>query len=807
MNQFHSFEREFELRFLKSQGEAFQELFAEIMERRYPGDFQRVRPHGRSGDHKCDGYLASQRTVFQVYGPERLVLHRLLRKLHYDFAGAIQHWAARMERWVFVHNQRAGLPPQAVQVIDDLRNHPGAPLIAVWGYEELRREFHHLRPDAVQSLFPSLSDLADPHPGHRLPRPDAIEKYWTWVATELPDSGPAPHLDALQALNLPIRLATPQQAGHLHSAAAPVADRVTRETDSRPPTADDGSFAKGAVRAATDLAHVLRAHRHLLIVGDAGSGKSTLLCCFARRQAKYLLSRTLARAHRQTPVIVELWRFGPDRPLLDLLVGSVKRSGSSITRDEVLTAVDRGYVALLLDGLDEVSLEHRRECLAQIITFVEQYPQARTVLTSRPFPDPPHQFHRLEIAPLTDYDIATALRAQFDSGREFRMRFAINNPKDFVKHRLRPEVRGLCRQPLTLGLMLTLLVHEDRLPEALYGVYDRFLSLLLDWEVRKGYLPSAAAAAAALEEAAYFMAECDQVSVPAFSWVRAAGRAVVKSRALGVVTNVSAEDIFRILLSTGLLRDLGGVVSFSHQTFLEFLAARHILVAAKHADPVALRPGVARFLCGAMEDVTALLEAHLLGCSDVQELMPLLEEASRQGSNGGRFEALYRAIVFGQELGLDLTYSLRGPEVQQFTEHIDQFLETCIDFQPKALSVLKDAAFGVVTALQWEQSRSWFEGIVAGLETYGWPGAPLYRRLADIGVFECKDALVDDGTDSTAGERVEGLFAFLGALDKDRFDEATQLLVQLDTALVGAGELSYQGGINARQLPLFTCPL
>jgi len=58
----------FENSYLKCHGEAFQELFQTIMERRYPGDFQRVVPWGRAGDLKNDGYLASRRQLFQCYG-------------------------------------------------------------------------------------------------------------------------------------------------------------------------------------------------------------------------------------------------------------------------------------------------------------------------------------------------------------------------------------------------------------------------------------------------------------------------------------------------------------------------------------------------------------------------------------------------------------------------------------------------------------------------------------------------------------------------------------------------------------------
>ncbi len=333
--------------------------------------------------------------------------------------------------------------------------------------------------------------------------------------------------------------------------------------------------------------------------------------------------------------------------------------------------------------------------------------------------------------------------------------------------------------------MLTLLRNEDRLPETLYGVYDRFLSLLLDWEVRKERLPSAATATAALEAAAYAMVERNQTSLLTIDWVRVAGRTVGELRALGVTSGPSAEDILRVVLSTGLLRDLGGEISFSHNTFLEFLAARRILGTAKpaHTDRVALQIGVARFLCGGTTDVTPLLQEHLLHCDDLQAMKPLLREARTSQPIGGGFKTLYDAIMLGEDLGIELAYSMRGPEAEAFGECIDEFVQTCIILKPKALSLLKDAADSVVRTQQWQQSRSWFEQILLGLEAYGWPGAVLHRQLMEMGYFEAVHAFCDDGTDPDARQSAESLFAYLDAVYKDDFANASQHLARVEDSM------------------------
>jgi hypothetical protein len=68
------YEMKFHLTFLEAMGDAFQDFFSSIMELRYPGDFARVRPWGKFGDRKNDGYLRSQRKLFQCYAPRGLTL-------------------------------------------------------------------------------------------------------------------------------------------------------------------------------------------------------------------------------------------------------------------------------------------------------------------------------------------------------------------------------------------------------------------------------------------------------------------------------------------------------------------------------------------------------------------------------------------------------------------------------------------------------------------------------------------------------------------------------------------------------------
>lgn len=115
--------------FHEKRGTAFQDWFAEIMAAAYPGDFQRVRPYGKRGDLKCDGFLRSAGGVYQSYAPRHMKLPQFLKKIADDFAGAKKHGKAEMKAWTFVHNDLEGLTADAVKAIEKLR--VGNPVLAI----------------------------------------------------------------------------------------------------------------------------------------------------------------------------------------------------------------------------------------------------------------------------------------------------------------------------------------------------------------------------------------------------------------------------------------------------------------------------------------------------------------------------------------------------------------------------------------------------------------------------------------------------------------------------------------------------
>jgi hypothetical protein len=147
------YEARFENAYLRAKGDAFQTFFENLMTRAFKGDFMACRPWGNRGDRKNDGFLKSERRLFQAYAPNEMTEAEAIRKINNDFVGAKAHWRVHFDNWSFVHNAIDGLPPHVQKAILELElNNPGITL-APWGLEELRFVFRRLRRIDLESWF------------------------------------------------------------------------------------------------------------------------------------------------------------------------------------------------------------------------------------------------------------------------------------------------------------------------------------------------------------------------------------------------------------------------------------------------------------------------------------------------------------------------------------------------------------------------------------------------------------------------------------------------------------------------------
>lgn len=153
------YEQRFENAFLRAKGDEFQTLFERLMGLAYKADFMACRPWGNIGDRKNDGFLKSERRLFQVYAPNEMEATKAISKITEDFEGAKVHWGKHFDKWTFVHNATDGLPPHVQTLLLDFEKaNPGITL-EPWGLEELRLVFRRLSPDDLAPwLGPALTE-------------------------------------------------------------------------------------------------------------------------------------------------------------------------------------------------------------------------------------------------------------------------------------------------------------------------------------------------------------------------------------------------------------------------------------------------------------------------------------------------------------------------------------------------------------------------------------------------------------------------------------------------------------------------
>lgn len=150
----------FRLEFHTLKGTAFQDWFVRLAGYSFGSDFEEVRPYGRYGDLKCDGRRISSGSVFQCYAPDVMKEADLIAKVDEDFHGARAHWTDNLREWVFVHNDGRGLPPNAVQHLDALRQSHAPLQIATWSEPELLDLVVKLDLSPLQALFGYAPSLA-----------------------------------------------------------------------------------------------------------------------------------------------------------------------------------------------------------------------------------------------------------------------------------------------------------------------------------------------------------------------------------------------------------------------------------------------------------------------------------------------------------------------------------------------------------------------------------------------------------------------------------------------------------------------
>ena len=114
----------FKAKILEKDAYEFQNFFTKIMSK-YDPDFTPIKPQGRIGDRKNDGYNPKTGVYYQVYAPERIDSKDAIEKIEKDIEGLYEYWNSKcpIKEYCFVMNDKyKGVYPEIESKILEIEN-------------------------------------------------------------------------------------------------------------------------------------------------------------------------------------------------------------------------------------------------------------------------------------------------------------------------------------------------------------------------------------------------------------------------------------------------------------------------------------------------------------------------------------------------------------------------------------------------------------------------------------------------------------------------------------------------------------
>ncbi|WP_371096188.1 NACHT domain-containing protein [Streptomyces sanglieri] len=117
----------------------------------------------------------------------------------------------------------------------------------------------------------------------------------------------------------------------------------------------------------------------LLVLGEPGAGKTHIL----QHVMRYVLSKARENAHTPIPFYLHLssW-MGPRQDIKEWAIGALNRE-YGVHEQYLESWFADGELALFIDGLDELGIRRRRECVTALNKFLSRYPDFETVVACR----------------------------------------------------------------------------------------------------------------------------------------------------------------------------------------------------------------------------------------------------------------------------------------------------------------------------------------------------------------------------------------------------------------------------------------
>ncbi len=341
---------------------------------------------------------------------------------------------------------------------------------------------------------------------------------------------------------------------------------------------------------------VANQQQFLMVLGQPGAGKST----FLRRMGWEALKGNMGKyQHDCIPVFIELKRFIPELGLERVIERELETCGFPKPADLSQQLLSQGKLLILLDGLDEVPVEHQDCAITQIQDFVDRYDQNRFIASCRTaaYRSSFQRFMDVMMADFADEQIQQFIINWFQSAEDQRLGTA-QTCWQLLQSGEYKAAKELAQTPLLLTLLCLVFDDSQIFPKNRAVLYGQALDVLLKtWAAEKRIQRepiykdlSIPLEQMMLGEIAYTYFQDDRLFFAQRDVATQIHHFLANN--LNAPKHLDATLVLReIQTQQGILVERAReVLSFSHLTFQEFLTAQHI------ADNTAIVPLVTTHL-------------------------------------------------------------------------------------------------------------------------------------------------------------------------------------------------------------------
>jgi DNA-binding Xre family transcriptional regulator/energy-coupling factor transporter ATP-binding protein EcfA2 len=315
----------------------------------------------------------------------------------------------------------------------------------------------------------------------------------------------------------------------------------------------------------------------LMVLGKPGSGKTTFLrhlavaCCKSEFQADHI------------PILIEL-RFIKNATQFNLL-NIIYREFRLADRGQTEEILNQGKVLILLDGLDEVPGQSKRDIQDHIYEFSQQYYKNRFILTCRTqtteYTVP--TFEYVEVADFNPEQVVIFAQNWFATLTETHEQGAELTLQFMAKLSQNKQTAELAVTPILLSLTCWVFNDLKDLPLKRVSLYEQGLNLLLEkWDEKRGVrreLGNEIYRKLSVEEKKKLLSYVAAHKFEQKQYLLFDQGEILEYIAeyLGISTEDGQAVLKAIEAQHGLLIERAkGIYSFSHRTFQEYLTAKHI---------------------------------------------------------------------------------------------------------------------------------------------------------------------------------------------------------------------------------------